>query len=188
MSQLTVIRLIVRGYFVAALYFSFTHIITAAERLGAKGAEAVATPIMIDGFFVLGAILRADHWSSRTRRIGLWVQTAAGAASIAGNVFAASSTFGIIFGAALPFFVVFTEWLADARQLRTAAAEAEELAAKLAAELVAAAQAAEAAKRDAVNAAARTRRQARKDEKERAERAENLRIRKATKTIEAANI
>ena len=184
MSKHTAVRIAVRLYFIAALYFSFTHITHAAVRLGATTVESIAATLMIDGFFILGAILRDPTYSTRTRRIGLKVQTIAGAVSLAANVYAASSTFGIIFGAALPLFIVLTEWLADAKQLKTAAAEAAEIAAQVAVQVEADAAAAVEAARIAKNTADRERRAARKSEKERAEKAEALRIRKATKTME----
>jgi heme/copper-type cytochrome/quinol oxidase subunit 1 len=184
MTKHNAVRIAVRLYFLAALYFSFTHLTHAAVKLGATTVESVAATLMVDGFFVLGAILRSEDYSTRTRRIGLWVQTAAGIVSVAGNMFAANSAFGLGFGFALPFFVVFTEWLADANQLKTAAAEAAEIAAKVTAQIEAEAAAAAEAARAAKNAADRARRQTRKAEKERAERAETTRIRKATKTME----
>jgi hypothetical protein len=186
MSKHTAVKLAVRAYFAAALYFSFTHLTAAADRLGATGVEAVAATLMVDGFFILGAILRSEDYATRTRRIGLWVQTAAGAVSLAGNVYAANSAFGVGFGAALPMFIVLTEWLADAKQLKTAAAEVAEVAAAEAAAAEVAAAAAAEAERVAKNAAARTRRQARRVEAAALENLVNGRpARRARKTVDA---
>jgi uncharacterized membrane protein HdeD (DUF308 family) len=106
MNKVTAVKAITKGYFGAALTFSFTHLIEAAHKAGGTGAEAFAVPILIDGMFVTAAIMRSDVWSARTRKIGLWLQVIAGAFSITGNVYAAHNLFGVLFGAALPLLVV----------------------------------------------------------------------------------
>jgi hypothetical protein len=186
MNIFTAVKWIVRAYFAAALYFSFTHITTAWRNLGADTPEGVTATLMVDGFFVLGAIMRGTMFSARTRQIGLRVQIGAGAVSVAANVFAATSAFGVIFGAALPLFVVFTEWMADARQMKSAQTEAAELAVAEA-ERVAAEAAAEAeAERLERNAKARAARAARRDAQAKANAAETRRVRKAAKALETA--
>jgi hypothetical protein len=166
MSKFTLVKLAVKVYFVTALGFSFAHIVTACGMLGATRIEAVAATLMIDGFFVLGAIMRTDLFSGRFREIGLWVQVGAGLLSLTGNVYAATSTFGVLFGIALPLFVVFTEWLADPKQMQTAAAEQ-------AAQAAAAEQ--RAAERAKAEAAARKAAGIEKMKATRAQRAENRR-------------
>lgn len=163
----TILKYIPKGYFAAVLYFSFTHLIEAAHKAGGTGAEAIAVPLLVDGMFVYAATMRSERWSSRTRRIGFRLQVIAGMASMTGNVYAAHSLFSRVFGAALPILVVAFEWLGDAKQLKTAKAEAAEQAAADAERIVREAAEAVTAKKAAAVA------------KGQATRAKNARTRKA---------
>lgn len=128
MSKTFLIWLIVKAYFIAALAGSFTHIITAAERVGLTGWEAVIVPFLIDGMFIIAMVLRGESYSTRTRKIGLRVQIAMGALSLAANITAATAVGGILLSVLLVGGMIFSEWLADPKQMKTAATEQAEYA------------------------------------------------------------
>lgn len=128
MKKTTLVKLIVKAYFLAALAASFTHIVTAAEKLGLTGWEAGIVPFLIDGMFVIAMVLRGEVYSTRTRRIGFRVQVATGALSLAANVTAAETVGGVILANLLIIGMIFSEWLIDAKQMKTAAQEAAEQA------------------------------------------------------------
>lgn len=146
MSKVMLIWIIVKAYFVAALAGSFTHIVEAAQWLGLTGWEALIVPFLIDGMFIIAMVLRGETYSTRTRRIGLRVQVAMGSLSLAANIVATRTVGGVLLALLLVGGMIFSEWLADAQQMKTAKAEAAELAA---------AEAAAAAQRAAAEAAAR---------------------------------
>lgn len=126
MSKTFLVWLIVKAYFIAALFGSFTHIVTAAEKLGLGGWEAYIVPFLIDGMFLIAMVLRSETYSTRTRKIGLRVQIAMGALSLTANITAASTAGGIILAALLVGGMIFSEWLGDPKQMKTAAqADAE---------------------------------------------------------------
>lgn len=145
MSKVVIVKLIVKAYFLAALLGSFTHIVTAAEKLGLTGWEAVIVPFLIDGMFIIAMVLRGEVYGVRTRKIGLRVQVAMGALSLAANITAAETAGGVLLAGLLVGGMIFSEWLVDAKQMKTAAVEAAELAAAEAARV--AREAAEAAAR-----------------------------------------
>lgn len=126
MSKVTAVRLIVKAYFLAALFGSFTHIVTAAEKLGLTGWEAVIVPFLIDGMFLIAMVLRSDTYSTRTRLIGLRVQIAMGVLSLTANITASETIGGVILAALLVGGMIFSEWLADPKQMKTAASAAAE--------------------------------------------------------------
>ncbi len=128
MSKTFLIWLIVKAYFVAALGGSFTHIITAAERLGLHGWEATIVPFLIDGMFLIAMVLRGETYSARTRMIGLRVQIIMGFLSLSANITATRSAGGVLLAVLLVGGMVFSEWLADPKQMRTAATEDAEAA------------------------------------------------------------
>jgi hypothetical protein len=127
-SKTFLIWLIVKAYFIAALAGSFTHIITAAERLGLHGWEATIVPFLIDGMFLIAIVLRSEVYSTRTRRIALRVQVAMGVLSLTANITAATTSGGIILAVLLISGMIFSEWLADPKQMKTAATEQAEQA------------------------------------------------------------
>lgn len=149
MSKTFIIWLIVKAYFVAALVGSFTHITVAAEYLGLHGWEAGIVPFLIDGMFVIAMVLRSETYSARTRRIGLRVQVAMGSLSLAANITATRSVGGVLLAVLLVGGMIFSEWLGDPKQLKTAAREAAEAAAADAARIIAAAEAEAAARKAA---------------------------------------
>ncbi len=140
-----VVKVTVFAYLLAGVVFSFLHLQQAAIKAGGEGAEATATPFAIDGMFVIGMVMRTDGFSPRARKIGFRVMWFGAAASLIGNVFAAHNLFGYIWGAALPIFIIFTEWLSDPKQMesiesydaRVKAAEDAAAAAARAAEIAA---------------------------------------------------
>lgn len=129
MSKTMLIWLIVKAYFIAALAGSFTHIITAAEKLGLTGWEATIVPFLIDGMFLIAMVLRGDTYSTRTRRIALRVQVTTGLLSLTANIYATMSVGGVLLATLLIGGMVFSEWLADGEQMKTAKTEAAEVAA-----------------------------------------------------------
>jgi hypothetical protein len=128
MSKVTCVKLIVKAYFLAALIGSFTHIVTAAEKLGLTGWEAVIVPFLIDGMFIIAMVLRGEVYGTRTRTIGLRVQVAMGALSLTANITAAETAGGVILAGLLVGGMIFSEWLVDAKQMKTAAQEDAEAA------------------------------------------------------------
>jgi hypothetical protein len=128
MSKTFLIWLIVKAYFIAALAASFTHIIVAAEFLGLQNWEAGIVPFLIDGMFVIAMVLRSETYSARTRRIGLRVQVAMGSLSLAANITATRSFGGTLLAVLLVGGMIFSEWLGDPKQLKTAAQERAETA------------------------------------------------------------
>lgn len=147
MSKTFIIWLIVKAYFIAALAGSFTHIIVAAEFLGLHGWEAAIVPFLIDGMFLIAMVLRSETYSARTRRIGLRVQVAMGSLSLAANITATRSFGGTLLAILLVGGMIFSEWLADGKQMKTAAQEQAETAAAEAAHTVRQAEADAAARR-----------------------------------------
>lgn len=113
MSKIAIVRNIAKLYFVAALAASFSHIITAAGKIGLSGWEMWSTPFMIDGLAVIGLVMRGEAFSCQTRKIGFWTQCTAGALSLVANVYAASNIGGVIYGVAVVVLFVAAEWLAD---------------------------------------------------------------------------
>jgi predicted membrane channel-forming protein YqfA (hemolysin III family) len=109
MSKTFIIWLIVKAYFVAALFGSFTHIVVAAEFLGLHGWEAGIVPFLIDGMFVIAMVLRSETYSARTRRIGLRVQVAMGTLSLAANITATRTVGGILLAVLLVGGMIFSE-------------------------------------------------------------------------------
>lgn len=113
MNKVQLVKGITKLYFAGALAGSFIHIVTAAEKLGGHGVEAYATPFMIDGIAIIGMVMRGEEFSARTNKIGFRVQCVMGAMSLAMNVYAAHSLFGVLFGIAVVSLFVFAEWLKD---------------------------------------------------------------------------
>jgi len=113
MNKVKMVKGITKLYFAGALTGSFIHIVIAAEKLGGSGVEAYATPFMIDGIAIIGMVMRGEEFSTRTNKIGFRVQCVMGAMSLAMNVYAAHSLFGVLFGIAIVGLFVFAEWLKD---------------------------------------------------------------------------
>ena len=134
MNKVSIVRAIVKLYFLGALTGSFIHIVTASHKLGGYGAEAFAVPFMIDGIAVIGMIMRSADFSKRTNKIGFRVQCVMGVFSLAMNVYAAHNRFGVLFGIAIVVLFVFAEWLSDQIESNeadvqlAAAAEAQRIA------------------------------------------------------------
>lgn len=127
MSKVTIIKVIAKLYFLGALAASFMHLITAAQKGGLTGIEAYSVPFMIDGLALTAMIMRGEEFSTRTRRIGFRVFLFTGTLSLAGNVFAASTIGGAVYGVAIVALFLGMEWLSD--NIESAQAEADKLAA-----------------------------------------------------------
>lgn len=113
MNKVSIIRIIVKAYFFGAIAISFTHLIEAARKGGLTGYEAITVPFMIDGIAIIGLIMRGTGFNKATRELGFKVQVGAGALSLAGNVYAAHNVGGAVYGVAIVFLFVFSEWLSD---------------------------------------------------------------------------
>jgi hypothetical protein len=115
MNKVAIIRIIVKAYFFGAIAISFVHLIEAARKGGLTGYEAVTVPFMIDGIAIIGMIMRGHGFNKATRELGFKVQIGAGALSLAGNVYAAHNVGGggAVYGFAIVFLFVFSEWLSD---------------------------------------------------------------------------
>lgn len=125
MNKIKIIKAIVKVYFAGAVYFSFSHVMHAWMKAGLVGAEAVGATVAIDLMFIVAMILRSDDFSSRTRKIGFRTMLVMGTLSLAGNIYAAHNLGGVIFGAMLPGYLLFSEWLADPKQITSAKSENE---------------------------------------------------------------
>jgi len=112
-------KLITKAYFIGALSISFTHIITSAHKMGGEGYEPYVAPFMVDGIALLGMHMRNEKYDDRTNKIGLYAQATAGLASLAMNVHAAHSTFGVVLGIGVVLLFLATEWMAGNIRLRT---------------------------------------------------------------------
>lgn len=113
MNKVTVVRIIVRAYFVGALVMSFMHIVEASHLLGQSGWKSYAWPFMIDGIAVIGMVMRSESFSTRCRKIGFRTQLVAGLLSLVANVFAGQTLGDRIQGFAIVVLFVFSEWLSD---------------------------------------------------------------------------
>src|SRR4051812_23115926 len=78
---------IVRGvYMPGALLISFDHIVAAAHMFGLHGWEAYTVPAFLDGFALIGMVMRGRGFAGDVRRFGLQLQLGAGVGSLAANV------------------------------------------------------------------------------------------------------
>ena len=111
-------KLITKAYFFGALSISFTHIITSAHKMGGEGYEPYIAPFMVDGVALLGMHMRNEKYDDRTNKIGLWAQGTAGLLSLAMNVHAAHSLFGLLLGIGVVVLFQVTEWMAGNIRLR----------------------------------------------------------------------
>lgn len=125
MSKITVVQMIVKLYFLAAIAGSFTHIIESANKLGLTGWEMWSTPFMIDGLAIIGLVMRSTEFSTATQRTGLRTQITAGILSLAANVYAADTVGGYIFGVGIVALFLAAERLADKIESASAVRERE---------------------------------------------------------------
>lgn len=126
-------KLITKAYFIGALSISFTHIITSAHKMGGEGYEPYIAPFMVDGIALLGMHMRHEKYDDRTNKIGLWAQCSAGLVSLAMNVHAAHSLFGMLLGIGVVVLFLATEWMAGNIRLRVDSEAAEKQTAAAAA-------------------------------------------------------
>jgi hypothetical protein len=91
---------IVRGvYMPGALAISFDHIVTAGHMFGLTGWQAYTTPAFLDGFALIGMIMRSRVFAGDVRRFGLQLQLGAGVGSLAANVLAGHTVGERVYGA-----------------------------------------------------------------------------------------
>ena len=178
--QTTIVKLIIKLYFLGALAVSFMHIVGAAHKLDLMGWQSYTTPFSIDGIAVIGMVMRSARWSTDTNRLGFRVQVTAGLLSLACNVYAGNTIGERIYGVVIVALFVFSEWLSDHMVTR-----ADELKAAEVAELEALAAAPTA---DELAAQARRERAARGVETRRRNAARKARERKAQERALAAMV
>jgi hypothetical protein len=160
------VMLVVRGFYMpGALAISFSHIIEAGRLLGLTGWQAWTAPFFIDGFALIGMVMRGRTFDHATRRFGLRLQIAAGVGSLAANIAAGHTTGERLYGALVVVGLVVAELAGERVHVgkhTPAAAAAELLAAKrsAAAKKAAATRAANKAKAAAAKAEADERRAA----------------------------
>lgn len=111
--QTTIVKLIVKAYFLAAIAVSFSHIIAASHKLALNGWQAWTTPFAIDGIAIIGMVMRTERWSDATNKLGFRVQITAGLLSLAANVFAGNTVGERIYGVVIVGLFIFSEWLSD---------------------------------------------------------------------------
>lgn len=150
------IKAIARGYFFGAMAVSAIHTVHSFEKLGLNTGEQWITPLAVDGlaFFALG--LQSKKYADKTNKIGLRLQIGAGLLQLAANIYAASSTGGLILGIMIVGIYLLAEAIIPIIKLR-ADQEAEDATAE-AERIAQAAEAKAEAERIAKNAAARARR------------------------------
>lgn len=105
--------LIVRAYFLGGLYYSFADIQHAFGLLGLTGDRQAVSPLLLDGFAVLGMIARSKYFAESTRRIGLRTQIVASLLSLSANIYAGHNAGERVFGALIVGGYVFSEWFGD---------------------------------------------------------------------------
>lgn len=94
------VMLVVRGlYMPGALAISFGHILDAGHMLGLTGWQAWTAPFFIDGFALIGMVMRGRNFDPATRRFGLQLQAVAGLGSLAANIAAGHTIGERIYGA-----------------------------------------------------------------------------------------
>jgi len=119
---------IVRGlYMPATLFLSFSHIVELGHMTGLTGRQAFIAPFLIDGFALIGMVLRtfADE---ATRRFGLKMQITAMAASFAANIAAGNNAGERAFGAAVVIAFIVAERAGEVVSKRHAIVKAERAA------------------------------------------------------------
>jgi hypothetical protein len=176
-------KFITKAYFFGAMSVSAIHTIHSFQKLGLHTGEEFLTPAAIDGIAFFGLTLQGGKYSDPTNKIGLRIQIGAGIAQLAANVYAASSTGGMLLGIIVVGIYLLMEAIGP--KLRTRAAVEAERAEALATAAAAAAERAEIEKREAKNAAARLRRQAARTAKHSADVAESRRIKAAERALRA---
>lgn len=151
-------KIIIRGFMLTAIAFSFMHIVAAGKLIGLDSVSAWALPFLVDGVAGLGLVWRSEAFSKATNKMGLWTQVTAGALSLACNVTAGHNAGLRAFGVFTVALFLFSEWASGRVQGREVderreAEIAAAAAAKAAADKLAASQAKAAATRAAKKAA-----------------------------------
>lgn len=154
------VMLVVRGFYMpGALAISFNHILSAGHMLGLTGWQAWTTPFFIDGFALIGMVMRGRSFDAATRKFGLRLQAVAGVGSLAANVAAGHTAGERIYGALVVAGLVVAE-LAGERVHAGRRAELAAVAKRAAAREAAAARAARKVEQQLVQAAAAEKRAA----------------------------
>jgi hypothetical protein len=174
-----------KGYFFGAMAVSAIHTVHSFEKMGLNDGQQYLTPLAIDGlaFFALG--LQSKRYSDDTNKIGLRLQIGAGIAQLASNLYAASSTGGLVLGLLVVGIYLLMEAISPRIKTRAAQEAAEALAE---AERIAEAEAAKIqASRIAKNEAAKARRASRKVETQALENLLSAKPRRTSRAKHAAD-
>ena len=130
----TTIKAVAYTMFATGVTLSVTHIVDFFHStLGAAMLTACAMPLFIDGFQIVGRLLRLDRFSDETNAVGWKLQLLGAAASLAANIIAGHTRGDKIAGAILVIGYITIEAVADrikARKATVAAVAAQALAAK----------------------------------------------------------
>jgi hypothetical protein len=113
MNKVSFIKVVAKLYFVGALAASFMHLIESGHKLELQAWETWTLPFMIDGFALVGMLMRGSEFSKATRKLGFRIQMGMGAVSLAGNVYAAHNRGGIAYGIAIVAMYLFLEYVSD---------------------------------------------------------------------------
>lgn len=156
------VMLVVRGvYMPGALAISFNHIVGAGHMFGLTGWQAWTTPFFLDGFALIGMVMRSRVFAGDVRRFGLQLQAGAGAASLAANVLAGHTIGERVYGALVVAGLVVAELAGERLHAgRAAGRKHGAVDRSAAAKKAAATRAANKAASDAKRAAAAERRRA----------------------------
>lgn len=112
MRKVSLVKAIVKTYFIAALAFSFTHFIDAAHKVGLNGWGAGSMPFAVDGLAVVGMVMRSKEFDDTTNKIGLWMQMVCGSLSLGVNIYAGNTLGESIQGATWVMMYVLLESVA----------------------------------------------------------------------------
>lgn len=176
----TTIKCVAYAMFAIGVGLSITHIFEFFHHtLGAATLTAAAMPIFIDGFQIVGRLLRLERFATSTNAVGWRLQLLGATASLAANLIAGQTKGDKIAGAILVIGYITIEAVADAIKSRK-----QEQAEQAVAE-AAAAQAAKNAKAAQTRAANKAKKEA--EAQARRERAAKAaKVRAMAKQVDAA--
>lgn len=107
------VALLARAYMAYAAFISYEHITSLASRMGLSGFEMRTCPIAIDGFAVLGLLMRLRYFADSTRRWGLGAAAVAGLLSLIANVAAGTNDGERAWGAIVVVMFLAAEVMSD---------------------------------------------------------------------------
>lgn len=107
------IRLIVRGVIfgimIAALYASYLEIRKTGTMLEMRPWQAGLLPLFVDGIALVGRLSMIKLWDAATQKRGMWIMAGGGLGSLVCNVYAGDTGGEKLFGALIVAVVVLLE-------------------------------------------------------------------------------